>query len=227
MTTSPTPRHELKHRLSEAEARALARRLRLVLPCDAHGGERGYRVTSLYFDDPYDRALLEKVEGMGRREKFRLRRYGDDLERVWLERKAKTGGLGSKERCALTFEQARRLASGDGLALAEVDHPLARALLARMRSELLRPSVVVVYERLAFAYAPGNVRVTLDSRLRASPDPRALLAERPLLVPVDPGGVTLEVKWDRFLPDVVAAAVQLAGRRHEAHSKYAACRGVV
>lgn len=75
-------RHELKHRLTQAEADALARRLRLVLPRDPNSGERGYRVTSLYFDDPYDRALTEKLEGIGRREKLRLRRYGDDFERI-------------------------------------------------------------------------------------------------------------------------------------------------
>lgn len=217
-------RHELKHRLTQAEADALARRLRLVLPRDPNSGERGYRVTSLYFDDPYDRALTEKLEGIGRREKLRLRRYGDDFERIRLERKSKVADLGTKERVELTREQARAVIAGDPDVLLGSERPFARELALTMRVRRLRPSVVVAYDRTAFACAPGNVRVTLDARLRASRDERSFLAVDPLMVPVDPGFVTLEVKWDRFLPDFVAASLQLAGRRHGAHSKYAACR---
>lgn len=200
MTTSfvdraltPGARHELKHRLDAAEADALARRLRRVLPYDAHGGEHGYRVTSLYFDTPYDEALLEKLNGASRREKFRLRYYGTDTSRVRLERKSKVAGLGLKLRL-------------------------------RMRTRLLRPRTVVAYDRLAFSYAPGNVRVTIDTRLRAGMGAGDFWRPDALMLPVDPGLATLEVKWDRFLPDVVAAAVQLSGRRHTSHSKYAACR---
>ena len=227
MTTSQAFRHELKHRMSEAEARVLARRLRLVLPFDPNGGDVGYRVTSLYFDDPYDQAFVDKLEGAARREKYRLRRYGDDLELVRLERKSKCADLSTKQRCDLSLDQARRLAAGDETVLLGCDDPLAEGLLAQLRTFRLRPAVVVAYERLAFAFAPGNVRVTLDSHLRASSDPRSFFERRPLMIPVDPGEVTLEVKWDRFLPDVVRAAVQLTGVRHAAHSKYAACRGAV
>lgn len=217
-------RHELKHRLTQAEADALARRLRRVLPLDAHGGEGGYRVTSLYFDTPYDEALLEKIDGVSRRDKFRLRYYGTDARRVRLERKSKAAGLGTKARAELTRAQVERLLAGDADVLLETGAEVARELRARMRTQLLRPRTVVAYERTAFTYAPGNVRVTIDARLRAGLSAGDFLRPDALMLPVDPGFATLEVKWDRFLPDVVAAAVQLSGRRHASHSKYAACR---
>ena len=48
-----------------------------LFPHDPHAGADGtYRVTSLYFDTPYDSALREKLDGVNRREKFRLRYYG-------------------------------------------------------------------------------------------------------------------------------------------------------
>lgn len=231
MTTSfvdralaPGARHELKHRLDAAEADALARRLRRVLPYDAHGGEHGYRVTSLYFDTPYDEALLEKLNGASRREKFRLRYYGTDTSRVRLERKSKVAGLGFKLRAELTREQAERLVAGDADVLLGVEGEAASELRLRMRTRLLRPRTVVAYDRLAFSYAPGNVRVTIDTRLRAGMGAGDFWRPDALMLPVDPGLATLEVKWDRFLPDVVVAAVQLSGRRHTSHSKYAACR---
>ena len=55
-------RHELKHQISPQEDLVLAGRLRRLFPHDAHAGADGsYRVTSLYFDTPYDAALREKL----------------------------------------------------------------------------------------------------------------------------------------------------------------------
>ena len=78
-TTEPLRlRHELKHQISPQEDLVLAGRLRRLFPHDAHAGADGsYRVTSLYFDTPYDAALREKLDGVDRREKFRLRYYGE------------------------------------------------------------------------------------------------------------------------------------------------------
>ena len=82
MTTAGTTesirlRHELKHQISPQEDLVLAGRLRKLFRRDAHAGADGtYRITSLYFDTPYDAALREKLDGVDRREKFRLRYYG-------------------------------------------------------------------------------------------------------------------------------------------------------
>ena len=43
----------------------LASRLGKLFPRDGHAGPDGsYRVTSLYFDTPYDTALREKLDGV-------------------------------------------------------------------------------------------------------------------------------------------------------------------
>ena len=78
-TTEPLRlRHEVKHQISPQEDLVLASRLGKLFPRDGHAGPDGsYRVTSLYFDTPYDTALREKLDGVDRREKFRLRYYGE------------------------------------------------------------------------------------------------------------------------------------------------------
>ena len=77
-TKSIQLRHELKHQISPQEDLVLAGRLRRLFRHDAHAGADGtYRITSLYFDTPYDAALREKLDGVDRREKFRLRYYGE------------------------------------------------------------------------------------------------------------------------------------------------------
>ncbi len=65
-------RHEIKYIINPADDRILAMRLRKMFPHDRHAGSHGsYRVSSLYFDTPYDTALQEKLYGVRKREKFR------------------------------------------------------------------------------------------------------------------------------------------------------------
>ena len=73
-TQAAPMRHEMKHQISPAEDLVLSRRLRQLFAHDNYAGEDGtYLVTSLYFDTPYDDAVREKLAGVSRREKFRLR----------------------------------------------------------------------------------------------------------------------------------------------------------
>ena len=218
-------RHELKHRINLREDLVLSQRLRKLFPHDKNAGPDGtYRVTSLYFDTPYDAALREKLDGVDRREKFRLRYYGERPDFLKLEKKFKVNGLCGKRSARLTWSEAERLLSGEDAFLLERGEPLLSELYHKLRGTLLRPRTVVCYDREAFLYAPGNVRVTLDRDLRTCGDSAGFLS--PGAFPLRPleGVTVLEVKYDAFLPDLVRLAVQTPGRRAGACSKYALCR---
>ena len=97
-------RHEDKHRINLREDLVLTQRLRKLFPHDKHAGPDGaYQVTSLYFDTPYDSALREKIDGVNRREKFRLRYYGADTAFIRLEKKFKENGLCGKRSVCLLY----------------------------------------------------------------------------------------------------------------------------
>ena len=218
-------RHELKHRINLREDLVLSQRLKKLFPHDKNAGPDGtYRVTSLYFDTPYDAALREKLDGVDRREKFRLRYYGERPDFLKLEKKFKVNGLCGKRSARLTWSEAERLLSGEDAFLLERGEPLLSELYHKLRGTLLRPRTVVCYDREAFLYAPGNVRVTLDRDLRTCGDSAGFLS--PGAFPLRPleGVTVLEVKYDAFLPDLVRLAVQTPGRRAGACSKYALCR---
>ena len=83
---------------------------------------------------------------------------------------------------------------------------------------------MVGYDREAFLYSPGNVRVTLDRHLRTGLGPEDFWRPERLALSPLRGTTVLEVKYDAFLPDVVRLAVQVPDRRAEACSKYALCR---
>lgn len=103
-------RHEQKHQISRMEDLVLAGRLSKLFERDSHAGPDGsYRVTSLYFDTPYDKALREKMDGISRREKFRLRYYGTDVSYIRLEKKFKIGGMCGKRSQRISRDQAQAL----------------------------------------------------------------------------------------------------------------------
>ena len=224
-TKPPKLRHESKHQISSREDLVLAGRLRKLFPHDAHAGPEGsYRVISLYFDTPYDGALREKLDGVDRREKFRLRYYGGSPSWLKLEKKYKLNGLCGKRSARLSREEAERLLAGDWGLLLERGDPLLAELYSKVQGKGLRPRTAVRYDREAFLYPPGNVRITLDRDIRTGLSWRDFLhPERFTLKPLD-GLTVLEVKYDAFLPDLVRMAVQVPGRRAGACSKYALCR---
>ena len=221
-TTEPRLRHEEKHQVNLREALVLSRRLEKLFPRDPHAGPEGsYQVVSLYYDDPYDTALRQKLDGVNRREKFRLRYYGEEPAFFKLEKKYKVKGLCGKGSCRLSREEGERLLRRDFAFLLEKEEPLAREFYAKLRRGLA-PKTVVRYTREAFLYAPGNVRVTLDGDIRAGTPERFLIPQK--LLPALGGLAVVEVKYDAFLPEIVKLAVQVPNRQGTACSKYALCR---
>ena len=219
-------RHEWKHPLHLADLQEIRGRLGRVMDLDPHAGPGGkYEIRSLYFDTPGDNALLEKVNGVNRREKFRLRYYNGDVGLIHLEKKIRISGLCGKRSALITAQEAQAIVDGDLAWMSgAADRPLVIELAANMRTRGLRPKTIVDYTREPFIYAPGRVRVTLDYNLRTGL--RRIDFLNPDCVTIPPGDapVILEVKWDAFLPDVVRDAVQLKYRQAAAFSKYAACR---
>lgn len=217
-------RHEQKHQISRTEDLVLAGRLSKLFRRDSHAGPDGsYRVTSLYFDTPDDRALQEKTEGFSRREKFRLRYYGTDFSFIRLEKKFKIGGLCGKRSRRLSREQAQAILDGQ-MKLPPAEEPLLAEFYSKVRGQLLQPKTIVCYDREAFLFEPGNVRVTLDRKIRAGRNPGDFFRGDFGSVEVLEPFTILEVKYDEILPEIVEMAVQVPGRRALSCSKYALCR---
>ena len=216
-------RHEIKHEISRADMLVLQSRLPHLMQADAHAKDGRYFIRSLYFDTPSDKALREKIDGVDRREKFRIRFYDNDPSFIRLEKKSKLSGLGTKDNAAMTKDEVLSVIAGDTAWMAETDRPLIRELYAKMKNELLAPKTVVDYTRQPYTYLPGNVRVTLDYDIRTGLVSKDIFNPDLPTVPVAGSPIILEVKWDGFLPEVIRKAVQV-DVREQAYSKYAACR---
>ena len=183
-----------------------------------------YRITSLYFDTPYDSAYKEKLDGVDNREKFRLRYYGTDTSFIRLEKKFKRKGLCGKRSASLIQDQAEKILRGDYEFLLKSADPLLIELYSKIRGKGLRPKTIVCYDREAFVYAQGNVRITLDRNLYTGLGSIDFLNTEIKGIKAMDSSRVLEVKYDEFLPELVRMAVQVPGRQAGACSKYALCR---
>lgn len=218
-------RHELKHRINPREDSVLSQRLCKLFPRDKHAGSDGtYMVTSLYFDTPYDSALKEKSDGISRREKFRIRYYGTNTSFIKLEKKFKVNGMCGKHSAVITAEQVRELLAGRHEFLLELDNALFFEFYSKLKGKLLEPKTIVRYDREAYTYAPGNVRITLDRNIRSGLWSRDFLNPDIFYLSVGESCTVVEVKYDAFLPELVKKAVLVPGRQAQACSKYALCR---
>lgn len=217
-------RHEWKHQISYADMLEIRQRMRAVGKTDVNSIDGKYEIRSLYFDTMSDKVLREKLDGIGRREKFRIRYYNGDTSFIHLEKKSKTGDLGSKEMAVLSREEALAITEGKLDFMSDSKEPLIQELYVKMKNQGLKPKTIVDYTREAFTYAPGNVRVTLDYNIRTGLFGTQFLDKDCITIPAGDAPVILEVKWDAFLPQIIQDAVQLKNRRSEAYSKYAACR---
>ena len=219
-------RNELKYVVTEAELALLENRIRNLIRPDSHAGADGtYQIRSLYFDDFEDTCYQENEMGTDPREKFRIRIYNGCADRISLELKKKQHSMTQKLSCLLTEAQCRELMAGRPLPLDPSYPPVLQKLNLLMRTRLMRPKVIVEYDRTPFVEKLGNTRVTLDRNIRSCGAAGRFLDQEVPGRPVMPTGKQiLEVKYDEFLPDHLYRNLQLARLKQTAFSKYYLCR---
>lgn len=217
-------RHEYKHRISYEDYLVIRSRLKVLARQDSHVGSDGkYLIHSLYFDNLSDKALREKLDGVNQREKFRIRYYNDNTDYICLEKKSKVYGLCEKQSTSITKEETMKICNGDISFLLLSEKPLLQELYAKMKYQLLKPRVIVDYEREPYVYGAGNVRVTFDSNIRTGLYHNKLFEGKYAGVPTQ-DCIIMEVKYDAFLPEIIEKAVRVPCRQASAFSKYAVCR---
>lgn len=99
-------RHEWKHIINFSDMLIIRQRLKVVARPDPYAKDGCCFIRSLYFDTSSDSVLREKLDGVNRREKFRIRYYNNDTSFIRPEKKSKINGIGNKQTAALTQEEA-------------------------------------------------------------------------------------------------------------------------
>jgi hypothetical protein len=216
-------RHEEKYIIDYLQYVMLRQRAMELLTPDPHGQQGHYTITSLYYDDPLDNALYEKLDGLAEHRKFRVRTYDSSHRFIKLERKDKHGILTEKAAAPITRQQIGLL---DGSNTdASVFTGQAYDLAAQIQAGGLMPAVTVRYERDAFFYAGTDLRLTFDTALEVlPPDPEALFSGSLPGIPVlGSNQVIMEIKYGDHVPSFVRKMTAVHSKQLSV-SKYALCR---
>ena len=218
-------RNEQKYLLSKKDAIILQVRLEGLLEKDEHLGDRdSYLIRSIYFDDPYDGCLREKIDGVDDRKKWRIRSYDCDDSVIHLECKEKLHGMTRKESTAITRSQLEEVLSRIPQVTGDTD-PLWNQFALKILTEGYRPVTIVQYIRTPLVWQPSNVRITFDTGLASSEDFEGFFDEDLPVRSIMPEGMDLlEVKFDTLLPDHLRHAMNLKNMAVTSFSKYELCR---
>lgn len=171
---------------------------------------------SIYYDTHEWALYSQSMNGLGAREKVRIRFYSEESRGVWLERKIRAGELGYKIRESL-------LPSDIGFNCEERSISIPRLINSR-----LMPRLFIRYNRENFTIPGWNLRISLDTSLRSS----LLLTRKDLAeskrVSAHEWGI-LEIKFDqnnlreRELCTLILDRLESKWTKLTKNSKYCSC----
>ena len=187
--------------------------------------DEGYFIRSLYFDDLQNSAVEEKLAGIAKRDKFRLRIYDTNQNWAKLERKSKQGDYVNKLSVSVSKPVAQEIIFGNYRGLLKYKEKTATQLFLSFTHQYLRPVSIVDYVREVWQLPYNNIRITFDKKLRISDTNLDLFDPNLLTVPLLPPEImVLEVKYDHFLPSWFNKLLHLEKGAHCAISKYTQSR---
>ena len=151
--------------------------------------------------------------------------YNGQSDVIKLEVKYKAYNRILKKSKTISKSEAEELISGQGVSDNKVsmDNPVTLFNLA-IKQELLRPRVIVEYDRSVYIFSSGNVRIAFDRNIKASKDIDGFLDNHCKYTLLRDWNRILEVKYDEFLPGFIAQILEDGNMIQTSFSKYRFCR---
>ncbi len=220
-----TYRHELKFILNKTYAQILKHRLAMIMEVDKNSinQDNTYFIRSLYFDDVNNSAYYEKVDGVEKRKKYRIRIYNLDDSFIRLERKDKDRDMTHKAQTKITKETYQKIIDNN---LNDIDltDELLNEFVTAIKTKGLKPAVVVDYQRLAYTYPLFDTRVTFDENIKSGRFNNDLFSDNYMTYDVlNDNETVLEVKFNEILPSHIASVIMNIPTVKQAISKFALC----
>ena len=167
-------RFEIKYLISFQQKQEIVDTLMRFAELDKNSPEHGYNVFSIYYDTHNFRFYREKIEGLEKRVKFRIRSYkkskDDDPNGLFLEIKAKDNFTIIKDRCFLPHDICSRLISDniDVESLSDfADHYVVKKFIYYHKRWHIKPVAAIQYKRLPLMLKHyHNFRITFDHSIK-------------------------------------------------------------
>jgi len=227
MNTIIFNRQELKYYINYAEYQNLAKIISNLFTIDKNSRENNkYHVRSLYFDDKSNSSYFEKIYGIEKRKKYRIRLYNLEKEPIKIEIKNRFNNSIFKESIIIEPGDAKKIISGDYKCLLKYNNPVTEKLYVEFCGNYYKPVVIIDYYREAYHFDLNNLRVTFDSDLKKCETTlNDIFSDKLDLSPVlNKRKIILEIKFNSKLPAWLKNVLQLPAFERCAISKYSLSR---
>jgi len=222
-------RYELKYRIRETKARAIAQYIQSYIEPDSYSRkcpDLEYPISSLYFDSEELHLCHETLNKKANRFKLRVRCYDDNPESpCFVEIKRRVNSVILKDRARLPKNLLDRVIMDYYVpnTLYKKDQDVLRQFQLYLYSLQAHPIVMVRYRRQAFEDDSSNrVRITFDRNLCYRPPQGTLLTTGgPGWQEVPMDFTVLEIKFTKNYPLWLNDLIKVFDLKQTAMSKYA------
>ena len=222
-------RYELKYRISEAKALAVAQFIKPYIHLDHYSRlqpDGNYPIVSLYLDSMDFKLCKQTLHGHKNRFKLRIRSYSDDPDYPrFFEIKRRINTIIIKSRARVKHHDVTKLLAGafPPPQRYREDRETLDQFMFYVRSINAGPAVRIRYMRKAFEGDSENrVRITFDTKLSYN------VCKEPSVELGGPGwrmhhstDVILEIKFTERYPAWLTRMAKFFGLRQQSVSKYA------
>ncbi len=220
-------RRELKYYINYIDYLNLKSKISAVFQRDKNCMEYGwYNVRSLYFDNKSNDGYYQKIAGIEKRNKYRIRVYNLSPAPVKLEIKAKTSSMILKESAVIDVRDMKNLLEGDYGCLLGYKSAAANKIYCEFTKDYYRPVIIIDYRRDAYYMDLNNIRITFDSKVEKDElNLSGLFEENTNMSPVlNHSKVIMEIKYNGHIPTWIKKILQLRRFERCAISKYTLSR---
>ncbi|MFA5422327.1 MAG: polyphosphate polymerase domain-containing protein [Phycisphaerae bacterium] len=221
-------RYELKYRIPEVKARAVAKYIMAYINPDRYSikcKDYAYPVSSLYFDRENLQLCNETIQGKKNRFKLRIRCYDDDVDTLcFFEIKRRINDVIHKDRARLSKKLLQIAVHENYMhaSLCKREQDTLKQFQFYLQILRARPIVLVRYMRQAFEEnAVNRVRLTFDRQLSFKAVDQTEITLNGAgwqAVPID--FVILEIKFTSKYPLWLSRMVKIFDLNQSAMSKY-------
>ena len=177
-------------------------------------------IKTLYLDNLYNTILKESIEGNINREKYRLRMYNNDDSDIFLEKKMKREDTVFKYREQITKEDVNKICEGDIDSFLNATK-LKTDFYIQAKTRILKPKIIIQYNREAYEHTLTNTRITLDTNITKDCNTNNFfktmnnISGRKIYI--------LEVKYESLIPRYIWDILKIKEQRQKG-SKYVRMR---
>jgi hypothetical protein len=220
-------RRELKYFINNADYLNLVNTISHFFLKDKNISEKGYyHIRSLYFDNKSNDSYYEKIDGIEKKKKFRIRIYDLRSNPIKLEIKSKVNNIVLKETMLISKQDMEDIISGDYSCLLNSNNSIAKKIYYYFIKDYYKPVILIDYKREAYYFDLNKIRITFDKEIKKNEiNPISLFKKDINMSPVfNNFKIILEIKYTDSIPTWIKNLLQTPRFEKCAISKYSLSR---